>query len=346
MNNGISLGWTLLMALCLSVSLSLPLPARAAATNNCSSGDLPSTAMVNSQLTDNTAVGSLIPGSDARLTVNISCTSAWSNNRQDCAGGGGWALSPVSGVIPTQVPGYSDVYTYAGMPPSIGYQILNTAGQAVPLDSEGRHDTGVPIQTGQQSVPIHFRAIKISNDLQSGSLNMQFYLSCNSNEWANRNGAGSTLTLGLNAELITQTCSLQDPDVQVQLPAISRSTLKGVGDSAGTTPFNLDFQCDANADARFNISDISTLTNATDIMSLLPGSSASGLGVRLRQEGMPVMLAPGQAFDAGGSEFPLRNLGDGQNLISLPFSAEYVQTESSVTSGSVMAQGMVTIDYN
>ncbi|WP_349922242.1 hypothetical protein [Aeromonas veronii] len=181
MKNGISLYWSLSMALCLSVSLSLPLPAQAGNTNNCSSGDLPNTAMMNSQLTNNTALGSLIPGSDARLTVNITCTSAWQNNMQDCAGGGGWALSPVSGVIPTLVPGYSDVYTYAGMPPSVGYQILNAAGQA---------------------------------------------------------------------------------------------------------------------------------------------------------------------FDAGGSEFPLQNLGSGQNLISLPFSAEYVQTEESLTPGTVMVQGMVTIDYN
>ncbi|MGY3857904.1 fimbrial protein [Aeromonas intestinalis] len=346
MHNGISLCWTLLMALCLSVSLSLPLPARAAATNNCSSGDLPSTAMLNSQLTENTAVGSLIPGSDARLTANISCTSAWSNNRQDCVGGGGWALFPMSGVIPTLVPGYSDVYTYAGMPPSIGYQFLDATGQALPLDSSGRHDSGVPIQTGQQSVPIHFRAIKVSNDLQSGSFDMQFQLGCNSNEWANRNDAGSTLTLGLNAEVITQTCSLQEPDVQVRLPQIARGAFKGVGDSAGSTPFNLDFKCDESADARFNISDITSLTNATDIMTLIPGSTASGLGVRLQQGGNPVRLAPGQAFDAGGSEFPLRNLGSGKNLIRLPFSAEYVQTEESLTPGTVMVQGMVTIDYN
>lgn len=335
-----------LVTLCLALSLALlPRPASAAATNNCTSGDLPATAIMNTQVTDEMALGAPIPGSDVLLNVNINCSAAWSNSGSTCDGGGGWALNPVSGAIPTLVPGYSDVYTYAGFPANIGYQFLDGAGQPVPLDGESRHDTGVPIQTGSNAIPIHFRAIKISDDLKSGSFSTQMYLSCNSNEWANGNGSNSIITLGLTAEVITQTCHLDNPDVQVQLPQVARTAFKGVGDGAGSTPFNLYIICDANVDARFNISDVTNLANASDALTLIPGSTASGLGVRLKRNGNPVMLAPNQVFDAGGSEFSIKGNPTALRL-SLPFHAEYVQTGEQVVAGSVMAQGMVTIDYN
>ncbi|WP_157699349.1 fimbrial protein [Pseudomonas sp. M30-35] len=290
-------------------------------------------------------MGAVIPGSDASTVVNIHCTDAWDDNQAYCAGGGGFALSPVGGALPmeTMVPG---VYTYAGMPSGVGYQFLDGGGQPLPLDKTSRHDTGVAIRTGDQSVPIHFRMVKTSNDLTSGSLNIRMYLGCNGTEWANRNDVGSTLDIIVNADVITQTCSLSNPDTQVQLPKVARSAFNGVGSAAGSTPFTLDFQCDADADARFNISDITDLGNSSDAIKLLESSTASGLGVRLLHQGNPVRLAPSQMFDQGGSEFPLRNLETSQILISLPFSAEYVQTDVPVVSGSVQAQAIVTIDYN
>lgn len=336
----LGLSWLVLSLLLLSEN-----NAMAATTNNCTASQLPFLSTLNTQTTDALPVGSAIPGSDVMTEIAISCSAAWDDNMPDCRGEPNWALSLQSYETPleTSIPG---VYTFAGMPNGIGYQFLNSNGAPVPLDSANRHDTGVAIRTGAQSVPIRFRMVKTSNDLSSGSFTIPMYLSCNGNEWANRNEDGSTLNMTVNAEVITQTCSLVNPDVHVQLPQVGSSAFQGVGSRGGNTGFTLDFQCDAAADARFNIADATEPGNDSDALALMPSSTATGLGVRLLHQGTPVHLAPGQMFDQGGSEFPLHNQESGQVSITLPFSAEYLQTEEQVTPGTVQAQALVTIDYN
>ena len=336
-----------LVTLCLALSLALlPRPALAGKANNCVSGDLPANRVINTKIPDDLALGSLIPGSEIRFHVNVTCledrdTLGVCNHDQ-----GGWGLVPSSRVTPTRVPGYSDVFTYAGLPSNIGYQIISKHGTSI--FTGDHHRLGIQRISGTSSLPIHFRAIKISDDLQSGPFSIEMGLLCGKEgiEWANGDAANSIITLGLNVEVTTQTCHLNEPDTQVMLPQVARSSFKRIGDSAGATPFDLHILCESNASARLNISDVTNHANATDTLTLVSGSTASGLGVRLRHEGNPVLLASHQIFDAGGSEFSLRHISSTQNMISLPLSAEYVQTGGIVTAGRVMAQGMVTIDYN
>lgn len=259
-------------------------------------------------------------------------------------------MIPVSKIKPRLVQGYSNVFTYDGWPSNIGYQVIASNGEPNDdiINRMLYNYTGYQMRLENNSIPVHLRLVKISDDLQSGSFSTQMYLGCNYDfiEWANGNIPSSTITFGFTTEVITQTCHLDEPDVQIRLPQVARSSFKAMGDSAGTTPFNLHFQCDANTYARFNISDANNQLNATDTLSLVSGSTAKGLGVRLRHEGNPVLLAPHQIFDAGGSEFSLHNASPTQNMISVPLSAEYVQSGGSITAGSIMAQGIVTIDYN
>lgn len=336
--------FSLVLSLVLALTLVPVESALASQLNNCTSGQLPWSTVMNTDVTEDLPIGSVIPGSDSMGVVNINCSAAWSNNGTTCNGGSGWALNPIGGTpMETSVP-YT--YTYAGMPSGIGYQFLDESGQSLPLDSQIRHDTGVAIRTGDQAVPLHFRMVKTSSAMSTGGYTFSMYLSCNGNEWANRDGAGSTINVTVNARVITQTCSLSNADTLVQLPKVARSAFKGVGSSAGNTPFTLDFQCDASADARFSISDVANLSNASDALGLQAGSTASGLGVRLLNDGNPVHLAPNQVFDAGGSDYPLRNLDDSERTISLSFAAEYLQTQDAVTAGTVQAQAVVTIAYN
>ncbi|ARU88549.1 fimbrial protein [Pseudomonas sp. M30-35] len=332
------------IGLVLSLTLLPTKPALAGNTDNCSSPQLPWSTALDTEVTANLPEGEVIPGSDASLVINITCTAAWDDNQAFCTGGGGWNIHPSSLTgMETSVPG---VYTFSGMPSGIGYQFLDAGGSPIPLGATGRHDTGVQIKTGEQTVLLRFRMVRIFGDLSSGSFNIPMVMGCVGTEFANINESNSTVSLMVNATVITQTCSMTTPDTQVQLPKVARSAFNGVGSSAGSTPFTLDFQCDADADARFHISDITDLGNSSDALKLLESSSASGLGVRLLHQGNPVRLAPSQIFDQGGSEFPLRNLETSQSLISLPFSAEYVQTVVPVVAGSVQAQAIVTIDYN
>lgn len=333
------------ICLLLSVALLRVEPAMAGTTDNCTSAQLPLNGVLNTEVTRTLPVGSEIPGSDSMTVVNINCNANWSSDKAYCVGGGGWSVNPTGDQIPmeTNIPG---VYTYAGFPSGMGYQLLNGSGDVLPLDSTSRHNTGVMIRTGDQSIPLDFRMVKISNALTSVNTTISFYLSCNGTEWGNVDRSGSIITMSVNSTAITQTCQMINADTLVQLPKVARSAFKGVGSSAGATPFTLDFQCDAGADARFNITDVTQENNASDALGLLGDSTASGLGVRLLHEGSTVHLASSHMFDQGESDFPLLNLEDNETTISVPFAAEYLQTQDSVTAGTVQAQAVVTIDYN
>ncbi|WP_236995570.1 fimbrial protein [Halomonas huangheensis] len=337
-----------MLGISLAAQLALPTPAYATRTDNCTASSLPWSPVLYARITKDLPIGSVIPGSTISNTVSIDCTSDWSNDNvwgDTCNGGPNWALSEASETLirETSRPG---VYTFDGLPEYLGYQFMSSSGQPLSLDSEGRHNTGVRIATGQQSVPLDFRLIKISDTTAtSTSAELRMYLSCNGNEWGNRNAAGSLVTLHVDIEQITQTCSMVIANTQVVLPTVSSSAFNGVGSAAGSTPFTLEFDCDADAAAKVNISDATTPSNATDILTLQNDSSADGLGVRLTHQGTPVRLAPNQAFDLGGSEFPLDSPG-GSQIISLPLAAEYVQKDASVTPGTVQALAVVTIAYD
>jgi len=317
-----------------------------ASLNNCNSSQMPWSPAVTANVRVTSDVGFAVPGSDTFNTITINCTSNWTSGEGTACGGTGtnWSLVPYDQIItPTAYPG---VYTATGMPPGIGYQLLDPAGNSLPLTPYGRHDLGVAIATGATTVPVHLRLVKISNPVAATTFNLNMTLGCTSNEWSNKNQAGSTVSFQLSINAVTQTCSMAVSDLQVVLPQVNTASFSGAGSAAGGKSSTLDFQCDANANARVNFTDATDPANAGDTLKLLGGSTATGVGVRLMVEGTPVALSPNEAFHSGGTELALQNTAATAALKQIPFSAQYVQTGSSVTPGSVQARSLVNISYN
>lgn len=336
--------WMLIMLL--SGQLGLPKAAHANQEDNCSSSQLPWTFSTNTQVFDSLPVGSPIPESDAYETISIKCNGLWAGDGFLCIDFEPyWTIYNRGGgtITETDIPG---VYTFPGLPEALGYQFLDSSNQPLPLNAYGRHNTGVEIKTGSQDIPLHFRMVKVKDSpVGFGSAVVDMGLSCKDNEWGNVNELNSRITMSVAVRQITQTCNMVAANTHVTLPNVPRLAFKGVGSATGNTGFTLDFQCEANAAARVNISDATTRSNNSEILTLQASSTATGVGVRLAHHGVPVTLAPNQAFDQGGSQFPLNSSGSAQ-IISLPFSAEYVQTSNSVTSGTVQALAIVTIAYD
>jgi len=313
---------------------------------NCSSSQLPWSPAVTANLQSSTPVGTAIAGSDTFSSVVIQCASSWADAEGTaCAGGGNhWSFAPSSGVInPTAYPG---VYTTTGMPPGIGYELLDEAGNALPLDGSGRHDTGVAIATGATTIPVHFRVRKVATRVAATSFSLNMTLSCAGNEWANVNAAGSTASFQLSINPVLHTCNMVVSDLQVALPQVHTARFNGVGSTAGGKSSTLDFQCDADATATINFTDASDPGNAGDKLTLLSGSTATGVGVRLTVDGTAVTFSPNEAFHSGGTELPLQNTTAAAAVEQIPFSAEYVQTGPSVTPGTVQARSLVNISYH
>jgi len=337
-----------LLLLAFFLGLLAPQAAFAGVDDNCRSSSFPSSPVVLGNAKSSVAVGSAIPGSDTFNSYVINCPSNWSDLPvalgTSCTGSPNWSLMPAGSVLNKTA--YPGVYTTTGMPAGIGYELLDDAGTPLPLDSAGRHDMGVRIQTDLQTVPVHLRLVKIADSIADASFTLQLRLGCADNEWANKSTNGSTIKFKVTTKTMTQTCNMLVSDLQVPLPLVNTTNFTGVGSAAGGKPSVLEFQCDANANAQVNFTDATEPGNAGDTLKLLGGSSATGVGVRLTIDGNPVMLSPNEAFHSGGTEVPLQNTTAASAVEQIPFSAEYVQTGPSVTPGTVQARSLVNISYN
>jgi len=333
----------LLLAACF---LALLAPQSAfASVNNCRSGQLPWSPAVSANVKSSTATGSAVTGTDAFNTITINCSNKWTadGNGTKCGSASNWSLVPYGNPITTTA--YPGVYTTASMPAGLGYQLLNADGNPLPIVA-GRFDTGSPPKTGNSTVQVHFRLVKIADTIDNASFSIPMDLSCTSNEWANKDEAGSKVTFNVTSAALTQTCNMLVSDLQVSMPLVNTTNFTGVGSAAGSKSSVLEFQCDANANAKVNFTDATDPSNAGNTLKLLSGSSATGVGIRLTVDGTDITLSPNEVFHNGGTELVLQNTGATAAVKQIPFNAQYVQTGSSVTPGTVQAQSLVNISYN
>jgi len=318
-----------------------------ASVNNCKSSQLPWSPAVSANVKSSTPTGSAITGTDAFNTITINCSNKWTadGNGTNCHGASNWSLVPYGNPI-TPAPSYPGVYTTASMPAGLGYQLLNADGNPLPIGGDGRFDTGVPPKTGNSTVQLHFRLVKIADTIDNTSFSIPMDMGCTSNEWANVSEAGSKVTFNVTSAALTQTCNMLVSDLQVSMPLVNTTNFTGVGSAAGSKSSVLEFQCDANANAKVNFTDATDPSNAGNTLKLLAGSSATGVGIRLTVDGTDITLSPNEVFHNGGTELVLQNTGSTAAVKQIPFNAQYVQTGSSVTPGTVQAQSLVNISYN
>lgn len=313
--------------------------------DNCTTSQLPFSNIMIANVASELPIGSVIPGSEISASVNISCNTLWSQTEgTSCSGSPNWGVHDNDGkkAVNTNI---ANVYSLPGMPAGVGYQFLDGMYNPLPIDATGRHNTGVFIRTGLQTVPIIFRMVKVAKTVGEGNTTFVMGMSCNGNEWANKTKANSSLNISIDLKNTTQTCIAINSNIQVKLPTVSVYDFNDVGSTAGKSEFSLNFQCDSNVAAQMIISDATLLTNSTDTLSLQPTSEATGVGIRLTHDGAPVMLAPNQLFDTGGTLFPLNNPTSESVNMSIPLGAEYIKTASSITSGKLEAMALMTISY-
>jgi type 1 fimbria pilin len=323
-----------------------PLPVLAA--DQCSSPALPLVITRSLSILNSLPKGAVVPGSVVDVPVSITCPSDALAVTNGCTNGGGWGLTALN---PTPVSGMANTYSYPSLNPGLGYQILSDDGipQVLNTDSDGAsffHMNNTPPVAGTQIAKVRMRFVKTADTVDATNEILdtpQMKMKCNSGAYANGPGLDSNVYLDYSIKLITSTCSLSSPDVQVALPDVVNTQFQGVGSAVGKTIFFLQFSCEANAKATFNISDATTPGNDGAILSLQSGSTATGVGIRmLSNTGSPVMLAPYQAFGSG-SEFTIG--GPDASVVGIPFTAEYVQTATEVTPGSVSAYALISINY-
>lgn len=152
--------------------------------------------------------------------------------------------------------------------------------------------------------------------------------------------AGSS-TLTLPAGTGT-TCSVNTPNLQVNLPSIQSSQLGSIGATTGNTPFSLAVNCPTAVSVYMTMTDNSNPNQTSNIITAASGSTAQGVGVQVSRNGLPVYMGPASSVAGNTSQFLIGNNLTG--TISIPFTARYIRT-GRISPGSLKAVATFTMSY-
>lgn len=145
------------------------------------------------------------------------------------------------------------------------------------------------------------------------------------------------------------TCTVTTPGISVPMGSVSASSFNGIGTLAGTAQnFNIELSCsggDVGTTTKMYITltDQTNPANTTDVLSLTPSSTASGVGVQIFNGTTVVSYGPDSPAAGNINQWFVTETGNA--TVNIPLSARYVQTSSLISSGSAEAVATFTMSY-
>jgi type 1 fimbria pilin len=154
-------------------------------------------------------------------------------------------------------------------------------------------------------------------------------------------GQMSIANLAITATVTTRSCTVTTSSVAVILPTTSAANLDA--GSTGTTPFNLSLNCSAGTKVNVTLSDASDISNTSTTLELAPGSTATGVGLRIFNGSTPIAYGPDSAT-AGNTNQWLAGTAAGGPM-NIPLTVQYVRTTDPLTVGTVKGLATFTMSY-
>lgn len=139
------------------------------------------------------------------------------------------------------------------------------------------------------------------------------------------------------------TCNVSMPDVQVDLIAAQVAAFTSVGTTLNEKAFKVSLACSGGDPGTktavwMSLADQTTPGNTTQVLSLTSASSATGVGVQILRNDVPISLNP------VANRFKVQDVLPGSSIVDIPFKAQYIRT-GTVTPGNVQAIATFTMDY-
>ncbi|WP_250453972.1 fimbrial protein [Caballeronia sp. ATUFL_M2_KS44] len=131
-------------------------------------------------------------------------------------------------------------------------------------------------------------------------------------------------------------CQVNTTNIVVQLPPVLASDMRAVGTTKGATGFQIPLVCDSGVKIAYEI-DGTSGSSATGVLANQTGSGyATGVGVQVLQNSTPVTLnqMSGNYITTSAAN----------QTVNIPFTAQYYQTATTATPGSV--KGLATFQMN
>ncbi|WP_196766787.1 fimbrial protein [Burkholderia territorii] len=159
-----------------------------------------------------------------------------------------------------------------------------------------------------------------------------------------------TTKISLSATVAARVCKVTSGlDAVVDMPAVTVSSFGGVGSvsSQAAQPFSVKLDCEENVRVHATMTDANNPANVSDVLSLSPESTASGVGIRiLRNNGtVPVRFGPDSSNPGNTNQWYITTTPSTGGRVTVPFVAKYVKSGQQVSTGSVKARSTITFSY-
>lgn len=157
-------------------------------------------------------------------------------------------------------------------------------------------------------------------------------------------------TLTINSTSISvkaKGCTVNTKSASVYLGVIDASSLASVGSTSEAGTFDVSITCDAGVWVNAIMTDQTTPSNTSSVVTLTSDSTASGVGVQFYYEGYytgagPVLLGPDTSASGAVNQFPIFVSTD--TTQTLQFQAKYIRT-GDIIPGSANALASITFSY-
>ena len=287
----------------------------------------------------NAAVGSQVASALAAATASgITCALI------ETATVNGTEISAGSGIYQTSVSGIG-----------VSFYVVNSSGQTLITSAGGGYTSGTIGAPGNGTLPGIQAILVVTGQVVSGyslsslpSVTVTFTPTGGCG-WST--GIANTLsTSASNSAVVPITCTVTTPSVSVNLPTISISALSAVGTTAGDTRFPIGLSCASGANVYITLSDATTPSNTSSLLTLASNSTAQGIKLRILNSAGPVDFGPDSAA-AGTTHQWL--LGPSSSVNGIPLTVQYYRDDTNpsgtgsavLSEGSVHAQATFTMSY-
>lgn len=263
------------------------------------------------------------------------------------------ALIQTASVNGTEISAGSGVYQTSVSGIGVSFYVVNGASQAL-VTSIG-YTSGTISAPGNGTLPGVLANLVVTGPVISGyslsslpSVTVTF-TPTGSCSWST--GITNTLpTSASNSAVVPITCIVTTPSVSVNLPTISLSALSAIGKTGGDTRFPIGLSCAAGANVYITLSDVTTPTNTTSLLTLASSSTAQGIKLRILNSAGPVDFGPDSA--AAGTTHQWF-LGASASINGVPLTVQYYRDDTNpagtgsavLSAGSVQAQATFTMSY-
>jgi type 1 fimbria pilin len=285
------------------------------------------------------AVGSQVARAQAAASaVGVNC------NVIETASVNGTEVAAGSGVYQTSVSGIG-----------VSFYVINGASQTLITSTGGGYTSGTLAAPGNGSLPGIEANLLVTGQVVSGfsltglpSVTVTF-TPTGACGWSTPL-ANTLQTSAANSAVVPITCTVTTPSVSVNLPILSLTALSAVGRTGGDTRFPIGLSCASGANVYITLSDVTTPTNTSSLLTLDSSSTAQGIKLRILNSIGAIDFGPDSP--AAGTTHQWF-LGTSSTVNGVPLTVQYYRDDTdpsgtnaaTLSAGSVHAQATFTMSY-